>query len=635
MTKSRKLLLRVVKLVIIAELAYLVLVNTALQIPFTQDLVNLIRPEKFQVNWDRAWTLYPFRVYASGVRANGQSRSQQWQLSVDDASANISLLCLVLKRVNLFDVDAHNVDYRQRPLLKAGKDYSKLLSHFPQIEGRDIQAADTSPRKKKRPWKLSVNKAHVDGTVKVWIHNLQLNAQGSALADLSFETGGGLFSLDAREVDLDLSPAYINGEGELFKGGRVTGKLGFEPFVPRENKGLGMLSFLQLDTQLDLELGSLDFINLFTADMGDFAIDGAGKLSGRIHYGLGYMRAGTKLLVRVADLSVLVKNMEIVGLGTVQISTPTEDDMSLQLEISYDTSSVTRDGDPSPFLIGDSLKLVYSGPNYIVPDTNIKFKTLLNDEERWERRKDSTLMVNIDDATLVDLTILNEYLPTMTALKFTSGTAQLEANIFADAQTVEGSLQLQGAGLGMRADGQDLQGDLDVELVIVGGVPRKRQIDLTGSSIILDEVNVVGEQQTFDDKNWSARVLLRRAEVVAGDPLSFSADADLWISDTRPLVALFENHSNPPGWVSRMLITSDIEGDARVELANDRLEISHARIVSDKAEIALKAVFYNTGRDGMLYARYKKLGIVLKMEGDSSNIDVIRARKKFDEYQLR
>ena len=36
----------------------------------------------------------------------------------------------------------------------------------------------------------------------------------------------------------------------------------------------------------------------------------------------------------------------------------------------------------------------------------------------------------------------------------------------------------------------------------------------------------------------------------------------------------------------------------------------------------------------MIYARYKKLDVVLKMEGEKSNLDVFKAREKFDEYRL-
>ena len=68
-----------VKIVLIIEIIYLVLINAALNLPFTQNIVNGIKPDKFAVSWDRAWSLYPFNVHALGVSANGQSRSQQWQ----------------------------------------------------------------------------------------------------------------------------------------------------------------------------------------------------------------------------------------------------------------------------------------------------------------------------------------------------------------------------------------------------------------------------------------------------------------------------------------------------------------------------------------------------------------------------
>jgi hypothetical protein len=636
LSKLKDYLPRVIKAVLVVELAYLVLVNTALQLPLTQDLVNLIRPEKFQVRWDRAWSPYPFRVYVSGLQANGQSRSQQWQLRVDKASGSISLPPLVLKHVSLSNVSAENVDYRQRPRLKADKDYSELLPHFPKIQGRQIQPADLSPRAKKLPWKVSVENSRAAGTFKVWLYNFRGSATGSTLVDLTLQTRGGPFGLNLREMDLALSPAYANGKAELFQGGRITGQLAFDPFVPRENKGLRMLPFMQLDTQLNLDVGSLSFINLFTANLGDFFIDGAGRITGRLHYGQGYMRSGTDLLARAADLSVHIQNMEIQGQGAVQISTPAQSDKPMQLAIGYEALSVTRDGAPSPFLMGDSLKLTYSGSNLVVPESDdLNFETLLNDQQHRERRRDNTLLIDIDEATLVDMAILNDYLPASTALKFTSGTARLDADIFAGSEDMKGGLKLQGTRIGMRADEQDLQGDLEVDLVIAEGVARELRIDLAGSSITLDKVNVAGEQQTFEDKDWSARIEFSRAELIAEEPLRFSADADLQISDTRPLLALINNHGDPPEWMLRALFMNDIVGEATVELADNRLSITDAMVESDEAEIAAKAVFYETGRDGMIYARYRKLDFVLKMEGESSNLDVIRARQTFDQYQLK
>ena len=80
LTNFKALIRRIVSIVVIAELAYLLIINTALHLSITQDLVNKIKPEKFQVSWERAWSFYPLRVHAEGITANGQSRTQQWEV---------------------------------------------------------------------------------------------------------------------------------------------------------------------------------------------------------------------------------------------------------------------------------------------------------------------------------------------------------------------------------------------------------------------------------------------------------------------------------------------------------------------------------------------------------------------------
>ena len=60
-------------IVAVIQLVYLVVVNAALYIPATQALVSMIRPDRFVVSWDRAWTWYPFRVHVEGLSVNGQS----------------------------------------------------------------------------------------------------------------------------------------------------------------------------------------------------------------------------------------------------------------------------------------------------------------------------------------------------------------------------------------------------------------------------------------------------------------------------------------------------------------------------------------------------------------------------------
>ena len=176
-----RLLKRVIFIVVAIEIAYLAIFNIALNIPLTQDLINRIKPDKFAVNWDSAWTLYPFRVHASGVAANGQARSQQWQLKSPQASASISLLPLIYKTVSLNNLQASDVSYFQRPRPKEGKDYSAVRQYFPPIDGRELEVDPPRlpPLKTgKKGWTIELQDMFASGHHKLWLYQLQTSFSG-------------------------------------------------------------------------------------------------------------------------------------------------------------------------------------------------------------------------------------------------------------------------------------------------------------------------------------------------------------------------------------------------------------------------------------------------------------------------
>lgn len=57
-------------------------------------------------------------------------------------------------------------------------------------------------------------------------------------------------------------------------------------------------------------------------------------------------------------------------------------------------------------------------------------------------------------------------------------------------------------------------------------------------------------------------------------------------------------------------------------------------MTSDKAEVAMKAAFYEGERDGMVYARFKKFDTLVKRFDGKRDVDVIKARQKFEAFEL-
>lgn len=76
---------RLSTLLILAVL-YLATVNLAPNLPATRALLNGLHPDHFAVTWERAWSLYPLRVVLSGLAADGQTPTEQWQLDAHRAA---------------------------------------------------------------------------------------------------------------------------------------------------------------------------------------------------------------------------------------------------------------------------------------------------------------------------------------------------------------------------------------------------------------------------------------------------------------------------------------------------------------------------------------------------------------------
>ena len=138
--------------------------------------------------------------------------------------------------------------------------------------------------------------------------------------------------------------------------------------------------------------------------------------------------------------------------------------------------------------------------------------------------------------------------------------------------------------------------------------------DISGSELRLDNVKVVGENESFNQKNWAATLVLTQAEAILSDPVQLNAAANLSMTDSRPIVAMLGNQKNRPQWIKKMLIVEDVSGDVELNFAGDRWAIPNAFVISDNIEFGAKGTIDKGQQNGIIYARYKKLDIVVKSQ---------------------
>jgi hypothetical protein len=169
---------------------------------------------------------------------------------------------------------------------------------------------------------------------------------------------------------------------------------------------------------------------------------------------------------------------------------------------------------------------------------------------------------------------------------------------------------------------------------LAGGVPRDRVFDISGTEFKLENVGVMGENDNFKQKNWATVIKLKQADLVFTNPISLKTEANLHMTDSRPIVALLGNQKSRPKWVKNMLTIEDVNGVVELDIKDNRILIPNAFIDSEKIDVGAKAVIREGLKDGMIYARYRKLDIVVKFTDGKRNINLMRAKPQFDEYQL-
>jgi hypothetical protein len=395
-----------------------------------------------------------------------------------------------------------------------------------------------------------------------------------------------------------------------------------------------MLRFAYLDADLDLAVDSLDFINMLTGNLGNFSITGAGQVQGHLSISDGFVRAGTQLSATADNLGVDMYDINVLGKGVVNIHTPETEDTPLGLDVQYDQLTATRAEEPAPFLIGETLHLEYRGSNFITPDPSLGLADLWDDEEARQRRADNSLNLFIERATVPDMSALNYHLPPETALQFAGGTTELNADIFFGEELLNGTIKLDSTATQVQIDEQRLKADLDIDMNLAGGNPRTFTADFSGSTLRLFNVYVEGEKEQFEGDYWSTSLEVSTGEGTFAQPIELSAKSLITVSDTRPLVALFKNRSRTPKWLGNMMSVKNLNGEAEMQLTGGKLKVPLAYVDSEKAEVGIKATFFEGEREGVVYARFKKLDTLVKRLDGKRNVDVIKAREKFEAYEL-
>jgi len=370
--------------------------------------------------------------------------------------------------------------------------------------------------------------------------------------------------------------------------------------------------------QIESSVSSLAWIGVLMSEKYHSSTSGSGTVNGILNIESGLPAAGTDIEVISDSMVLTILDYQASGDGKVMLSVDGDGETpDWLLKVDLANGDLKRVGDVRA----------------AISDVQLSLRAQIKDMGFEKKDRQFALEFKIPEAQVTDMSIFNHYLPPDSPVKFTGGTADLMVDILLQDDDADGYLRLKADGLQAQIEEQQISTDFSANITLVDGKPHEMFFDISGSELRLDNVRVVGDNDSFEQKNWATVLTLTDAETTWAKPLQLTAEAVLSMTDSRPIVAMMGNHKDRPHWVKNMLIVEDIKASVSLDIADNIMVIPYAFMDSDHIDFGAKGVIAGQRNDGMIYARYKKLHVLVKINDGKKNIDLIHAKASFDQYQ--
>ena len=586
----KTLLSRLLSSILILAALYLIPVNLALNLPATRAYLNNIQPDRFSVSWERAWSLYPMRVELTGVAADGQTPTEQWQMDAHRVAASVSLPPLLKGEIRVHDLDLADIDLRLRPRPKPGDDHSELAEYFPVIRNRDPDApVEPVPEDEGGALVLEIDDIHVKGEHAFWVSHIRGSLPGEVRGSFRMDMQAGRLSLAGGALDLVLRSLQIADQTHVTDDASLKGRVEIPPFTLSETEGLEILRVPELDAQIDLPVQNLDFLPLFMPALGAMDLSGQGRLRGRVLLSGGEVRRGTDLVVEAHELSMVLGPYNFSGDGFVEMLVDPEDEAEADLIVHFD--QVQAELDSAGSTAKDQPQLLFSGRGLTAQlhaaETDPTTTSSAERAEELLSEVDLKLTLTIPSMQVADLAVYNRLLPDKWGLRLLGGAGTVSGRLAMSSEALSLDLDLGSDEADLRYRNYHTTTDLQLALRARVDATAGATLHLDGTSLRIDDVEVAAvKAKEPHAKPWKAE--LKIADGALTLPVSAQdADDDPILSVAKVLLdqgfgALL---ASADGRLSATLTVSGLDWIA--ELLNRPLDLSLTGSGELDAEIVL------------------------------------------------
>ena len=490
----KRWLIRIIVIVALVEVGYLAIVNTVLNLPATQTLLNRLQPERFVVHWDFAWSWFPLVLRVRGLSVNGQSWSQQFDISAPSVSASLAIGPLFSNTIHVTEIETGDISIRLRPRVRADHDDTALRQFYPTIEGRDPNApADPMPVEKPG-WKTVFDVKHIGGRNDVWLAAIRMTLAGEVSTTVTIQNPHGPLAISGGKAEVSVESFTFAGQ-QVSHDGSIKSRFDIAPFRPLQNRGLKILAFASLDLDIDLPVENLGFLDPLLSSVSGMTLGGRGGLKGHVAYDKGDLVAGTDLAIVADELRVDLPPYAARGDGAVAIKVDQASPDTLHADVRFKTVSATREPERETLFTGTDIAIAVARSSRLLPG---------GDTEKVPRQ----VAITLPNVTVPDVSAYQRYLPDEWNAQLVGGSGSLDGRASMSATDLDFDLTLRSDDAEVRFTENAFQSGLALGVKAKGTTDAtKARVDVTGTYVELDDSRVTSEKGGSSSP-WQTRFVI-------------------------------------------------------------------------------------------------------------------------------
>ena len=560
---------------------YVLAAQALLWTPLLRALINAEAPT-VRLEYRRAWSAWPGRVYVHGLRLTSQDRAVQWQLDIEGATVSIAFWELPWRVFHVTRVHADGVYFALRRRIPKPRITPDRLEGLPAVAGfGPVPVAEEGPDDDLPDWRYRLFTVWLENVTArrvrtVWVDRLRLDGDA--------RVAGAFYLKPIRRVLVE--PAELEGDSLSLTAGtarvaeplqtRVSLRLG--PFDPRGVTTSKLVGLLGLEASGRGRLAGLDFLSRAA---GIPLHGGRGPVRFDVRVERGVVQPGSEAEAEVAGASAAAAGLAALSrVLTVSAAVPAGGGPRLRVEARG--LSAGRTGTAAARI--STVRLLLEGAG--------------SDLAALQPPRSATVDVRggrLDDAKpFADALGLRLF-------RVEGGHGAFAVHLAGPPRRLSGWLRASLASARASFQRTSFRGDFAVDAAVRDLDPW-RGGDLSGTQVRVDDARLTlpgGEEDAAP--GWWARIVATRARLrlapasAAPDPSVLREDLGRRVvvegdvvarcRDARPIVGLYARRSDLPGFVSGLFSMDRLAVRSSVALGDGLVALRDLVATGDGASI--------------------------------------------------